>query len=55
MRRTDFTEIKHYGEIYPTLKSGDLLKEKFPIGWERAVKAASASSFDHVEWEDATA
>ena len=49
MRRTDFTEIKHYGEIYPTLKSGDLLKEELPEGWERAVKAASAKSFDHVE------
>jgi glutamate synthase domain-containing protein 2 len=49
MRRTDSTEIKHYGEIYPILKSGDLLKENLPIGWERAVNAASAFSFDHVE------
>lgn len=46
MRRTDFTEIKHYGEIYPALKPGDLLKTELPKNWERAVLAASAFSFD---------
>lgn len=49
MRRTHFTEIKHYGEIYPALKRGDLLKDEVPEGWHRAVLAASSSSFDHVE------
>jgi glutamate synthase domain-containing protein 2 len=49
MRRTDFTEIKHYGEIYPNLERGALLKEVLPVGWERAVVAASSASFDHVE------
>ncbi|MFK7951894.1 MAG: FMN-binding glutamate synthase family protein [Ekhidna sp.] len=48
MRRTDFTEIKHYGEIYPVLQNGDLLKDTLPVGWERAVNAASVSSFNHV-------
>jgi glutamate synthase domain-containing protein 2 len=48
MRRTDFTEIKHYGEIYPALKQGDLLKDQLPESWRRAVITASVSSFDHV-------
>lgn len=48
MRRTDFTVIKHYGGIYPALKTGDLLKEELPKGWERAVMAASSQSFDHI-------
>ncbi|HNP17514.1 MAG TPA: FMN-binding glutamate synthase family protein [Fulvivirga sp.] len=49
MRRTDFTEIKHYGEIYPYLKPGDLLGENIPQDWKRAFAAATSSSFDHVE------
>jgi len=49
MRRTDFTEIKHYGEVYEFLKPGDLLIEELPKGWARAVNAASPHSFDHVE------
>lgn len=48
MRRTDFTVIKHYGEIYPALKPGDLLREKLPKNWERAVVAASSKTFEHV-------
>ncbi|MGB5554857.1 MAG: FMN-binding glutamate synthase family protein [Flavobacteriaceae bacterium] len=48
MRRTDFTVIKHYGEIYPALRPGDLLKEDLPKGWDRAVRAASSQSFHHV-------
>lgn len=51
MRRTDFTEIKHYGEIYPTLEAGDLLKKKLPAGWERAVVAASATTFSNIDVE----
>ncbi|MEO9485128.1 MAG: FMN-binding glutamate synthase family protein [Ekhidna sp.] len=49
MRRTDFTEIKHYGEIYPALKPGDLLQKELPVGWERAVVAASATTFSNVD------
>ncbi|MEZ4722182.1 MAG: FMN-binding glutamate synthase family protein [Flavobacteriales bacterium] len=47
MRRTDFTEIHHYGEIYSFLKEGDLLKDQLPEEYERAMKAASAASFDY--------
>lgn len=49
MRRTDFTEIKHYGEIYPSLEPGNLLNGALPVGWERAVSAASADTFSNVE------
>lgn len=49
MRRTDFTEIKHYGEIYPQLKPGDLLKEEIPKGWERAVLAASPYTYKNID------
>ncbi|MEM9001666.1 MAG: FMN-binding glutamate synthase family protein [Bacteroidota bacterium] len=49
MRRTDFTEIKHYGEIYEYLKPGALLQEPLPKGWERAMMAATSTSFRHVE------
>lgn len=51
MRRTDFTEIKHYGEIYPHLKPGDLLKKEIPKGWERAVVAASSTTFKNIDTE----
>ncbi|MEO0528038.1 MAG: FMN-binding glutamate synthase family protein [Bacteroidota bacterium] len=47
VRRTDFNEIKNYGEIYEYLDSGVLLKEPFPIKWERAVRSASSTSFKH--------
>jgi len=45
VRRTDATEIKHYGEIYEFLKDGDLLKPDLPKSFERAVKSASPDSF----------
>lgn len=51
MRRTDFTEIKHYGRIYEYLKPGDLLKENIPVGWRLAVEAASPFTFEHAEFE----
>ncbi len=53
MRRTDFTEIKHYGRIYEYLKPGDLLKDEIPVGWRLAVEAASPFTFEHVEFETA--
>ena len=52
MRRTDFTEIKHYGEIYEFLKPGALLRPELPKGWARAINAASPNFFDHVEVEE---
>ena len=48
MRRTNPTEIKHYGEVYEFLNDGDLLKESLPKTYERAVNAASADQFEHV-------
>lgn len=45
----EIAEIKHYGEIYPNLERGVLLKTVMPAGWERAVASASSASFDHVE------
>lgn len=49
MCRMHFIQIEHYGEIYPALKKGDILKKNVPESWDRAVRAASSSSFDHVE------
>jgi glutamate synthase domain-containing protein 2 len=49
MRRTHFTEIKHYGEIYEYLKPGALLEAELPKGWERAMNAASSGTFAHEE------
>ncbi len=49
MRRTDFTEIKHYGEIYEYLEPGALLKDPLPKGWSRAVNACDSASFEHPE------
>lgn len=49
MRRTDFTEIKHYGEIYEYIKPKSLLQEPYPDGWARAMNAATSSTFGHVE------
>lgn len=48
-RRTGLAETKHYGEIYEFLFEGDLLKRKVPETFERALKAAISSSFQHAE------
>jgi len=45
MRRTDSTEIRHYGEIYEFLEDGELLSDPIPISYERAMKACSYKSF----------
>lgn len=45
MRRTDFTEIKHYGEIYHFLSDGELLGSDIPKDYLRAMQGASSSSF----------
>ncbi|MEM9340817.1 MAG: FMN-binding glutamate synthase family protein [Bacteroidota bacterium] len=45
VRRTDFTEIKNYSELFEYLEPGVLLKEPIPHQWERAVKSASSASF----------
>jgi len=47
MRRTNPTEVHHYGEIYEFLKPGDLLREPLPPTYERAFHAANEHSFQH--------
>jgi glutamate synthase domain-containing protein 2 len=49
MRRTTPESIKHYGEIYNYLESGSLLTNDIPPEYRRAMAAASASSFRHVQ------
>jgi glutamate synthase domain-containing protein 2 len=49
MRRTNSTDVHHYGEIYEFLKQDDLLKEPLPKTYERACQAASAKTFEHAE------
>ena len=48
MRRTSPTDIHHYGEIYEFLEKGNLLQEPLPASYERAWRAAAATSFSHV-------
>ncbi len=47
VRRTDFTEIKNYSELFKYLEPGALLKEPYPPKWEQAVKSATSASFYH--------
>ncbi len=49
MRRTDFTEIKHYGEIFEFLKDGDLLHEPYPQTYDRAMKACAGHTFAYCQ------
>lgn len=48
MRRVSHTEIRHYGEIYEFIEPGALLAEPYPASYDRACRAATSSSFDHV-------
>lgn len=47
LRRTGPAEIKHYGEIYSFLNSGDLLKNPLPKEYARSCTAASPFTFSH--------
>jgi hypothetical protein len=47
-RRTGTTEIKHFGEIYPFLKDGELLQKEIPVPYARAFAASRAESFASV-------
>ncbi len=51
VRRTDFTEIQNYSELFEYLEPGVLLKEPYPQKWERAVKSASSASFHTIKPE----
>ncbi|MHC5065888.1 MAG: FMN-binding glutamate synthase family protein [Planctomycetota bacterium] len=47
MRRVSSTEVRHYGELYRYLESGELLGEQVPDEYARAVIAATAATFGH--------
>lgn len=49
MRRISPTEIKHYGEVFEYLKSGDLLSAELPKSYDRACRMARADSFSAIE------
>jgi glutamate synthase domain-containing protein 2 len=49
MRRVSPTETKHYGELYDYIGKGSLLGDNPPKAYERALQAASAESFRHIE------
>ncbi|MCB9885012.1 MAG: FMN-binding glutamate synthase family protein [Planctomycetes bacterium] len=45
MRRVSPTEVRHYGELFHYLQSGDLLGDDPPADYARALRAASAHTF----------
>jgi len=45
LRRVSVNETRHYGELYDYLDEGELLQDKLPKDYERAVRAASAEDF----------
>ncbi len=47
-RRTGTTEIRHFGEIYPFLKDGELLQTEPPLPYARAFKGSTAETFASV-------
>ncbi len=50
-RRVTLTGSKHYGELYPFLKPGDLLRSDLPDEYARAYRAATHESFGAVSTE----
>ncbi len=48
MRRTGPNEVRHYGELYESLEEGALLRDPLPASFERALRAASETTFEHV-------
>ncbi|MEM7549816.1 MAG: FMN-binding glutamate synthase family protein [Bacteroidota bacterium] len=51
VRRTDFTEIKNYSELFEYLEPGVLLKAPYPEKWEHAVRSTSSASFKSIRPE----
>ncbi|MEZ5963818.1 MAG: FMN-binding glutamate synthase family protein [Planctomycetota bacterium] len=49
MRRISPTEIRHYGEIHHYVQPGELLGDNVPVQYARALRAASAETFGHVD------
>ena len=46
MHRVSPTETRHYGEMYEYLQDGSLLQEPYPASYSRAMRAASAETFE---------
>lgn len=53
-RRVTLTGSKHYGELYPFLKGGELLGQDLPEEYARAYRAATADSFGVVATDNVT-
>lgn len=49
MRRVSPNEIKHYGEIFEYLKSGDLLSGELPSSYDRACRMARSDTWLSIE------
>ncbi|MEM6831399.1 MAG: FMN-binding glutamate synthase family protein, partial [Bacteroidota bacterium] len=45
IRRTGFTEIRNYSELFEYVEPGAFLNEPYPEKWERAITSASSESF----------
>ena len=48
VRRTDFTVIKNYSELFEFLEPDALLQEPYPAKWDRAVRSATSESFQRI-------
>ncbi|MEM8565415.1 MAG: FMN-binding glutamate synthase family protein [Bacteroidota bacterium] len=48
VRRTDFTEVKNYSELFEFLEPGSLLQTPYPTKWKRAVESATSESFHRI-------
>jgi glutamate synthase domain-containing protein 2 len=48
-KRVNTTEVKHYGEIYDFLKSGVLLTDARPKGYDRPWRSAQSASWQSLE------
>jgi glutamate synthase domain-containing protein 2 len=53
MRRVSSTEVKHFGDIFHYLKSGELLKAPVPAAYARAMELATPDTF-HAKDEGAS-
>ena len=52
MKRVAGAEIKHYGELYPTVAMGDFLKGKIPSAYQRSFDASDPDSFEALVNDD---
>jgi glutamate synthase domain-containing protein 2 len=52
LRRVSPHEVQHYGEMYPYVEPGALLATPLPADYARAMNAAAAHTFAHIEPDD---